>query len=342
MTKRRPITIVGGGLAGLALGIGLRQRGTEVRIIEAGSYPRHRVCGEFIVGLRAETMNTLGISHCLENGLRLTDSIWYSRNKVVYRQRLPHAAIGISRFRLDERLAKTFLGLGGNLITDQRQSTLPDEPGWIGAHGRRRQGTDWVGLKIHCQSLSLESDLELHIGHRGYVGLSRVENGRVNVCGLFRIRSTDRVPKHQRLLAYLDACGLNQLRARVESGNPDPTSACGVAGLNYQASRNAQQCTLSIGDRTGLIAPFTGNGMAQAFQGAAIAVAPVARFAQGQQSWEETCREANRGQRGAFSIRRRVARAMHPWLLEQRRQSLLAAIAQARLLPFNLLFRLTH
>ena len=44
------ITIVGGGLAGLTLGIGLRQRGVAVTLWEAGRYPRHRVCGEFISG----------------------------------------------------------------------------------------------------------------------------------------------------------------------------------------------------------------------------------------------------------------------------------------------------
>ena len=50
MPAPRTITIVGGGLAGLTLGIGLRQRGIPAEIFEAGTYPRHRVCGEFISG----------------------------------------------------------------------------------------------------------------------------------------------------------------------------------------------------------------------------------------------------------------------------------------------------
>jgi 2-polyprenyl-6-methoxyphenol hydroxylase-like FAD-dependent oxidoreductase len=47
-TSTKPITIVGGGLAGLTLGIGLRRRGVPTTLWEAGHYPRHRVCGEFI------------------------------------------------------------------------------------------------------------------------------------------------------------------------------------------------------------------------------------------------------------------------------------------------------
>ena len=34
--------------------------------------------------------------------------------------------------------------------------------------------------------LPLSADLEIHLKNHGYVGLTRVENGRVNACGLFR------------------------------------------------------------------------------------------------------------------------------------------------------------
>src|SRR5882724_2878130 len=60
MGNLRSIEIVGGGLAGLALGIGLRRHGVPVIIWEAGHYPRHRVCGEFISGRGQETLVRLG------------------------------------------------------------------------------------------------------------------------------------------------------------------------------------------------------------------------------------------------------------------------------------------
>ena len=63
----KPITIAGGGLAGLAAGIALRQRGVPVELHEAASYPRHRVCGEFISGLSETTVETLGLGAVLED-----------------------------------------------------------------------------------------------------------------------------------------------------------------------------------------------------------------------------------------------------------------------------------
>src|SRR5579863_2602966 len=56
-----PVTIIGGGLAGLTLGIGLRQRGVPVTVQEAGDYPRHRVCGEFISGGGQVVLERLGL-----------------------------------------------------------------------------------------------------------------------------------------------------------------------------------------------------------------------------------------------------------------------------------------
>ena len=66
----KPITIVGGGLAGLTLGIGLRRRGVPVTVWEAGHYPRHRVCGEFISGRGQETLSRLGLREVIRTRRR--------------------------------------------------------------------------------------------------------------------------------------------------------------------------------------------------------------------------------------------------------------------------------
>ena len=61
----KAIHVIGGGLAGLTLGIGLRNRGVPVTISEAGEYPRHRVCGEFISGRGVEVLQRLQLTDLL-------------------------------------------------------------------------------------------------------------------------------------------------------------------------------------------------------------------------------------------------------------------------------------
>ncbi len=81
-TVNRPLTIVGGGLAGLSLGIALRNRGIPVVILEAGTYPRHRVCGEFICGVSPLTLEKLGIAGAFEPQVTNYQSEWFYRGRV--------------------------------------------------------------------------------------------------------------------------------------------------------------------------------------------------------------------------------------------------------------------
>src|SRR5262245_1701019 len=106
----RPITIVGGGLAGLTLGIGLRQRGVPVTIHEAGKYPRHRVCGEFISGRGQESLRRLGLDKLLVDAgaVNATSAAFFSETKSTAPRALPSKAICLSRFDLDHALAAEF------------------------------------------------------------------------------------------------------------------------------------------------------------------------------------------------------------------------------------------
>lgn len=96
MSKR--VTIVGGGLAGLTLGIGLRQRGVPVIVCEAGRYPRHRVCGEFISGRGQATLARFGLlDGLLEAGAGTARSTaFFAGNHRVAKHPLPEAALCVS------------------------------------------------------------------------------------------------------------------------------------------------------------------------------------------------------------------------------------------------------
>src|SRR5450756_7649 len=118
----RPVTIVGGGLAGLALGIGLRQRDVPVTICEAGTYPRHRVCGEFISGRGQAALARLGLRPLLDQAGAVSahTAAFFSTTRATGPRRLPAAALCLSRFILDAALAKKFQQLGGELQTGTR------------------------------------------------------------------------------------------------------------------------------------------------------------------------------------------------------------------------------
>lgn len=334
------IEIVGGGLAGLSLGIGLRRRGAPVILHEASSYPRHRVCGEFIAGAAINDLEQLGIAGEITSARSLHTTQWSHFSNVVYQRKLPCVAYGVSRYLLDAQLAEKFTNAGGELRTGSRMTDSQLRAGVVWAQGRQRSESQWIGLKMHCLAMDSQADLEVHLGRHGYVGVASVENGRVNVCGLFRRRPVKADSREEQLPAYLDACGLNELAQRVREGQPDRLSAVGVTALSY--AEQAPDQAIRLGDQSGLIAPFTGNGMALALSSAALTLDPLTDFAHGRIDWPTAVQQANARMTRRFRRRRQIAGMMHPWILQPNRQKLLALLARSGLLPFATLFRLTH
>ena len=338
------ITIAGGGLAGLSLAIGLRHRGIPVRLIEAGRYPRHRVCGEFISGISEKSLKHLGIPDIFEGALRHRTSAWFFRDDEVLRACLPREAIGVSRFKLDHDLARRFERMGGELVTGRRFREDP-APGVIFATGRRRSRvSSWIGIKCHLRGYEMDSDLEMHLGEGAYVGTSGVEDGKVDACGLFRLRPGIRAPREQLLVTYLEACGLRSMAERVRRSRIDLASCLGVnafdLGWQPKGETTPKAPSLSIGDHLAIIPPFSGNGMSMAFEGAAAAIDPVVAYANGQASWEETCRAVDRDLSKRFRTRLAVSRTLHPFLTEPGKQRLLVAAGRAKLVPYATLFRM--
>jgi menaquinone-9 beta-reductase len=347
MTGRncQEIEIVGGGLAGLSLGLALRRRGVPVTVFEAHDYPRHRVCGEFITGLDDDTVNRLGLGPLLADALRHRQVVWYQRNRAVQSQRLPSPALGISRHRLDARLAEAFIEVGGDLRLHTRIAPEAQPAGRVFATGRRPRPSPWIGLKVHVRDLPRGGDLEVHLGDRAYVGLSGIEDGKVNVCGLFRRRPISPgkppAPDAGLLLRYLDASRLTALAGRLRGANLDATSFCAVAAVNFQMEP-ARPGRLCLGDSFAMTPPFTGNGMALALQSAALALDPLADWARGGPAWPDTVAAVSQSLHRHFRARIASANLLHPFLLEPRRQIWLAWAGRARLLPLRLLYHLTH
>jgi menaquinone-9 beta-reductase len=340
MTPLAPIEIVGGGLAGLSLGLALRRANVPVTIFEAGDYPRHRVCGEFIAGLEPSTIERLGLAPVLADALRHREVAWFVRERPGIIQRLPSPAFALSRHTLDAKLASAFVAAGGELRTHTRVTETKAVPGRIFATGRRRSDSLWIGLKFHARNVRLTRELELHLADQAYVGLAQIEDGRVNVCGLFRRRPLS-AKGPELLLAYLRSTGLGSLAERLAVAEPDPASCCAVAAVGFDRSVPAGP-PVTLGDACAMIPPFTGNGMAMAFQSAELALDPLLAYSKGETNWLETGRLISAALSRRFVLRLASAYALHPFLLRPRRQRILGVLTRARLLPLRPLYQMLH
>jgi len=351
-----PITIIGGGLAGLALGIRLRARGVPVTLHEAGAYPRARVCGEFLCGISRDELRMLGIDDLFARACLHRSTAWFrgGGGKPFFQAAIPGSAYGISRDYLDHALAGRFEACGGTLLTGSRQAAdtlAPTATVWAAGRTMRKEGP-WVGLKCHLEDFQMHADLEVHLGDNAYIGLSRVEDGRVNCCGLFRMRPGEasllgrREDPAQRMAAAMEVRGFPALADRLARVRGEPGSMVGIHrfALGWQRSRQVrgEESLCRLGDAAAIIPPFTGNGMSMALQSALLAAPMVEAFSLGQESWHAVCERIELRQQRMFSRRMRWAVLTHPLLLSGSGHRLFAVLAGMRLLPFKMLFRMTH
>ena len=312
MSALKPITIVGGGLAGLTLGIGLRQKGIPATVQEAGSYPRHRVCGEFISGNGLEVLKRLDLLLPIrEAGGRDASTVaFFNNHHSSAPRKLPRPALCLPRFKLEALLAARFRHCGGELQEHKRWRDVEFGEGIVRATGRRPrpvdQGWRWFGLKAHAHNVCMTADLEMHFAKDGYVGICRLAEDEVNVCGLFRRRASeyDAGGDWQQRLRGPEGSVLFQ---RLEAAAFLPESFCSVAGLCLRPCPAEELREVRVGDALTMIPPVTGNGMSIAFESAALAMTPLAAYSRGEMDWSEArqtisrCYEETFGRRLAWA-----------------------------------------
>lgn len=332
MASAKLITIVGGGLAGLTLGIGLRQRDVPVIIYEAGNYPRHRVCGEFISGHGQATLERLNLRELLEQagGVRAQTAAFFSETKSSAPHPLPTSAICLSRFTLDAALAKRFCEFGGELCEGERSRTEAFGEGIVRATGRRvcakEGGSRWFGLKIHARNVTLDADLEMHVSSRGYVGLCKINGGEVNVCGLFRKYAGENGESKNRRELLRGQPG-SPLRERLARAEFIENSFCAVAGISLRPQQAASCAEICIGDAITMIPPVTGNGMSMAFESAELAIEPLAAWNRNKITWNEARQKIARDCDAIFARRLAWAKRLQRVILTPALQNPLITFA---------------
>jgi flavin-dependent dehydrogenase len=276
---QRVIRIHGAGPAGSAAAIAACQFGADVRIVVRLQTPRHKVCGEFISSEACQVLQKLG---AIEQVFRLIPARTYrcrlrfgSRTK---EWKLSEPALGLSRLELDRLLVDRAAALGANVVSghESLEESGRTDDAIIAATGRSGKASKpgrLFAFKSHfCGPVG--DAVEHFFSASRYVGLSSVENGLTNVCGIatetalrrFGFQFDDFIYDHELLADRLKP--LTRVMPWLSTG---PLVFSRIGGAT-----GARNC-YPAGDALGFVDPFTGSGILNALLTGRMAGAAAAK-----------------------------------------------------------------
>ncbi len=373
------VVIVGAGLAGATLGIRLAQAGQKVCILEKDSFPRDKLCGEFLSPESKAILEGTGCWQEIEKAGPKT--IRYARftasGGAELTGKLPGVGIGISRLCLDQILAQKCLELGVELLENSEAISYNRHEDsfevWHGnlanskkvacrrlvlAHGRRarldrqlerrflKQKHPYVGFKQHHRCIDedtyqgLEEQVEIHAVPGGYCGMSHVEGGLTNVCMLLKQEVlAESGTKLTSIRSYLSQHNA-YLARRLEKLRATESDLLSVSQVPFCGKAAFERGIFLVGDAAGVIAPLAGDGQAMALQSAEM----LSRLflASPDTSNHQLGSRWQRIFRRKYALRLALGRRLQEGLLKPRSANLLVGTISGVPGAFSLLSRLTR
>jgi flavin-dependent dehydrogenase len=309
MEQNPDVLIIGGGLAGLACGIHLAKTGTSVTIIEKSSYPKHKVCGEYISNEILPYLQWLGVDVVKLKPVSISRFEFSSGSSGIRKAKLPLGGFGVSRYALDNLLYNHALEAGCKVIeanaTDVKFKdneftvTASDveykAPVVIGAYGKRsnldqalsreffQKKSPWLAVKAHYKGVFPDDVVALHNFSGGYCGVSKVENDIINICYLADYNT---FKKYKNIEEYQEKvlARNRHLKNILESSNMVFEKPLTISQISFERKLPVEDHIIMTGDTAGLIHPLCGNGMAMAIHSAKIAAENVLEYLEGKTS----------------------------------------------------------
>jgi flavin-dependent dehydrogenase len=309
------IAVVGGGLAGLALGIQSARAGYSTILFEKEKYPFHKVCGEYISLESWDFLEDLGVPLSQMNLPIIRRVLVTAPNGRKIEQSLPLGGFGISRYKLDALLAEIAKTAGVEIMEGTKVENIQfgkeefnvhlasrPTPSQVcskiaaGTFGKRsnldlkwkrsfvlqkqNKLNNYIAVKYHIKTRWPEDLIALHNFQNGYCGISQIENGNYCLCYLTTAKN----------LAQ-SGNSIRQMENKVLSVNPhlkkilseceilyDPPVT--ISQVSFSKKNQVQDHLIMIGDAAGMITPLCGNGMSMALHGSKIAFEQIDLFLQ--------------------------------------------------------------
>lgn len=306
MATSPDVIIIGGGLAGLASAIHLSKKGLRVAVMEKSTYPRHKVCGEYISNEILPYLKWLGADIPKLQPANITNFIFTAGNGRMAKARLPLGGFGLSRYVLEEYLSQiaatngctllqetvNTVSFSNDLFTVTSSNQVLSAKIVLGAYGKRsnidqvlsrdfiRKTSPWLAVKAHYSGNFPDDLVALHNFKGGYCGVSKVENNILNICYLAdysTFKKYKNIDDYQRNVLYKN----KYLKAVFESATPLFDKPLTISQISFDSKLPVENHMLMIGDTAGLVHPLCGNGMAMALHSAKIASGLVLEYYSG-------------------------------------------------------------
>ena len=307
------VIIIGGGLAGLTAAIHLSKTGFRVIVIEKNSYPKHKVCGEYISNEVLPYFKWLELDIENLNPTNINFLHFSSQSGKSLKTKLPLGGFGVSRFTLDYALYLKAVSQDCTVLEDQvnevdfnhdfftvhlSSGKILTSPTVLGAFGKRsnldqkmnrdffHQKSPWLAVKSHYKGDFPDDAVGLHNFKGGYCGVSKVENNVLNICYLTSFESFKKfknIEDFQRKILERNP-HLKNILQNSESIFEKPLT---ISQISFKKKNNVENHILMTGDTAGLIHPLCGNGMAMAIHSAKLASECVSDFLNQKISREE-------------------------------------------------------
>jgi len=282
------LVIVGGGPAGLGVAIAAARRGLEVLLLERGTFPADKACGEGLLPAGVRALEALGVRSLLDpSAFSPLRAIRWIDGDVVAEARLPApGGLGIRRTALSvallarARAAGAEVREGAAVIGHRRlagEVEVETDGGLlrarllVAADGlasaiRGREGLDRpvrarprFGLRRHFACAPWSDAVEVHFGDGVEAYLTPAGPGRVGVAFLCEGAARRRLPE---LLGHFPALA-DRLAGVAFDSRP-----AGAGPLRRAARERALDRLVLVGDAAGYHDAITGEGISLALAGA--------------------------------------------------------------------------